>query len=86
MTRAEIIEQYGDIGLFFAHYYKYSFTYTGTTEDGVKIIAVRGGCGDDIYKDDVVAGKAYPLRDLYPDRITVKNSEGATIAEVDDMY
>jgi hypothetical protein len=54
MTKADFENKYGDFKLTFSRYYKYSFTYTGATDDGVEIEASYGGNGEDIYKHEVV--------------------------------
>ena len=53
MTKADFEEKYGNFKLTFSKYYKYSFTYKGTTSDGVEIEAIFGGGSDDIYKTEV---------------------------------
>ena len=50
MTREEAKEKYGSVPCFFRSYYKYSFSFIGTAEDGATIHFCVGGCSDDIYR------------------------------------
>jgi hypothetical protein len=64
LTKEQVIEKYGDIELPFSRYYKYSFSYATTLDDGTVIYGSYGGCSDDIYrhqvlKDDVIIVKYF---------------------------
>ena len=50
MTTEEVNEKLKDVGLKFDSYYKYEFTFIGTTEDGYEIICTYGGTSDMIYR------------------------------------
>ena len=50
MTQEQIIEKYGDVVLDFSSYYKYTFYYRGTADDGNTIAVALGGNSDDIYR------------------------------------
>lgn len=50
MTHKEMLELYGEVGLTFANYYKYSFTFKGMTTDGKELMSFVGGSADDIYR------------------------------------
>lgn len=62
MTYKEFIDKYGDEKVIFSEYYKYTFTFKN--KSGLCICV--GGCGDDIYRFDVVAGKEYSVGCLMP--------------------
>ena len=49
MNQAELIEKYGDVKLKFNSYYKYTFTYTGLTDEGLTINVALGGDPSEIY-------------------------------------
>jgi hypothetical protein len=66
MTRNEFIEKYGDVKVAFAHYWKYTFTYTAILPTGEKLTVSYGGNGDDIYRHAVTAGAEETVRGLYP--------------------
>lgn len=53
MTIEEVNEKFKDVLVTFSSYYKYSFTYTGESEDGYKLRCSYGGSSDDIYRYDV---------------------------------
>ena len=50
MTTAEVEIKFKDVSLSFESYYKYTFNYTGQTEDGFIITASVGGDKGDIYR------------------------------------
>lgn len=66
MTQNEFLEKYGNVLVTFSSYYKYSFTYKGTLEDGSYIEVRVGGNSDDIYRFEVFADKEKTIDDLYP--------------------
>lgn len=53
MTKEEVQEKFKDVKIKFTHYYKYSFTFEGMSEDGYKIVCSYGGNTDDIYRFNV---------------------------------
>jgi hypothetical protein len=53
MTIQEAGRIYGRVPLLFSSYYKYSFSFLGTSEDGAIIHASFGGCAEDIYQFSV---------------------------------
>lgn len=61
LTREQVIEKYGNVRLKFSSYYKYSFTYVGTAEDGVTIACMVGGDSDSIYRYSVDADSTTSL-------------------------
>lgn len=70
-TQDELNEVHGSVEMKFSSYYKYSFTYIGTTADGKKVVASVGGDSGDIYKMEVVADKMETLQSLYPSYVKV---------------
>ena len=55
MTAEQVIEKFEDKLLKFSHYYKYTFSFVGYTDDGYKITCHYGGSADDIYRYNVGA-------------------------------
>ena len=53
MTQEQIIDKYKDVTFVFNWYYKYTFYYYGTAEDGSVIIAAVGGDPDEIYRAEL---------------------------------
>ena len=83
MSFEEIKEKYGDVKLKFNGYYKYSFSFTGRTEDGEEVYASIGGSADDIYKLEVSAEQEETINSLYPNYITV-SKDGKEIVNWND--
>ena len=75
VSREEFEELYGDVEVVFESYYKYMFTYTGTTADGKPISVSYGGCGDDVYRYEVEAGQKVKVRDVHATYGTVYEDE-----------
>lgn len=71
MTKEQIYEKYGDVKLKFSSYYKFSFGFTGTTEDGESVYASIGGDSDEIYRLDVDADKEETIKTLEPNFINI---------------
>ena len=53
MTRAEFYKEYGKLKVKFSSYYKYTFTYMTTLDDGSVLTCKYGGNQYDIYRHDV---------------------------------
>lgn len=66
ITKEEFLAKYGDVEVAFSSYYKYSFTYTGETEDGVIVAVDYGGNDSEIYRHSVGAGVKEKISSLYP--------------------
>ena len=64
MSKKEMLEKYGDVDMIFYGYCKYTFTYIGFTDKGLKVVARAGGTPSSIYEDEVMAGISDKLRDL----------------------
>ena len=71
MNLEQIKEKYGNVKLKFNGYYKYSFSFTGKTEDGEEIYVSIGGNSDDIYRLDISAEKEETINSLYLNYIIV---------------
>lgn len=57
LTVEEVNEKFKDFLLQFAHYYKYTFTFIGYSEDGeYKVTCQYGGDTHSIYRYDVHSG------------------------------
>lgn len=65
VSREEFERLYGDVEVEFSHYYKYSFTFCGRTDEGDRLSLLVGGCADDIYRLDVEADRKVKVKDLY---------------------
>jgi hypothetical protein len=83
ITKKEFLSQYGDVYLVFSHYYKYSFTFTGTVGDGDIIEVSVGGDADNIYRLDVTADTPMKVSELDPSSGQVSRM-GTTVAEFYD--
>jgi hypothetical protein len=66
MMRNEFYEKYGDVRVTFSSYYKYTFTFTGTTPEGKSLSVECGGDSDEIYQFEVSADDPARVKDLYP--------------------
>lgn len=66
ITRQEFYDKYGEVEVEFKSYYKYTFTYTGVTEDGITISVDYGGDDSEIYRHDVSVGVKEKVGSLYP--------------------
>lgn len=71
MTRTEFYKEYGKLKVKFSSYYKYTFTYKTTLEDGSILTCGYGGNHDDIYRHDVTNDGEETLEDLQPYEATV---------------
>jgi hypothetical protein len=63
-TRDEFNSKYGDIEVTFSSYYKYTFTYEATLPDGKKLTISCGGNHYDIYRHEVICGRAEKVSKL----------------------
>jgi hypothetical protein len=66
MSRAEFLEKFGGVEVKFSSYYKYSFVFSGVTEDGTYVSVSIGGNADDIYRLDVSADSVETVVGLDP--------------------
>ena len=57
----QFIEKFGQAKVKFLSYYKYSFTFSGQTEEGNKIHVTVGGSSDNIYKFVVDVNEFYTV-------------------------
>ena len=53
MTREEFYEKYGDVPVKFSDYYKYTFFYEATLNNGDRLRVGYGGDSRQIYRHDV---------------------------------
>lgn len=51
--RKELLEDFGEVVVYFVGYYKYKFTYEATLDDG-RVLTVEYG-DNDIYRDSLLA-------------------------------
>jgi hypothetical protein len=83
LTKEQFIEKYGDIEMYFQEYYKYSFTFKGTTPNGEIIRVSIGGGSDDIYRLEVCDGNNGTLRSMDPDSGRVYDSNDDVVCEME---
>lgn len=67
LTREQVLEQFGNTLLRFAHYYKYTFTFAGTGKGGYTISVGIGGQSDDIYRLEVTPTRPRSLKEIARD-------------------
>jgi len=85
ITSEEFLEKYGNVKVAFQSYYKYIFTFTGTTQEGYDISVSAGGSEESIYIFAVESDSHYQIRDLSPYCGEVKDREGRTIEDFFDL-
>jgi hypothetical protein len=66
ITRDEFYEKYGDVEVTFSSYYKYTFEYAATLDDGKRIVVSYGGNSDEIYRHEVSSGSTEIISALGP--------------------
>ena len=54
-------QKYNNVAMVFYYYYKYTFHFKGTADDGSEVFASIGGDSGDIYRFEVDTGKTYLL-------------------------
>ena len=64
MDEKEVVKKYGDVVLTFVSYYKYSFSYRGEADDGIRISASYGGDSGDIYRHKVENNEKHAVKDI----------------------
>lgn len=80
MTPEQVQEKFDATLLRFSHYYKYTFTFTGRTDDGYKVTCWYGGSSDEIYRYDVDAEREYLFGDLDGwSSVRIEDSEGKEV-------
>ena len=76
------MEMYGDTMMGFMSYYKYTFHFTGKTDDGKTISASYGGSSEDIYRYNVSVIPV-PLRQIEPLTATVYDDDDNKIHKLE---
>ena len=66
MTKEEFYEKYGQVVVKFSYYYKYTFIFTGTLEDGSKISVKYGGDSGEIYGYELANDEETTIEKLWP--------------------
>lgn len=66
MTRDDFIDEYGDVAVTFSSYYKFTFTFAGSLENGDKITVDVGGNSDEIYRFEVSPDQVRSVAELDP--------------------
>ena len=64
ISKTEFNELYGDVEVEFNSYYKFVFEFRGETKDFKTVSISFGGGADDIYREDVEAGKKVKVKDI----------------------
>lgn len=83
MTHEEFYAKYGNVAVRFECYYKYTFTYSATLEDGSVLACSFGGNSDDIYRHYVASDGFETVGGLYP-YAGVVTKDGTVIDEFRD--
>ena len=83
MTRTEFYAKYGSVVVRFSSYYKYTFNFAATMEDGGRILVGYGGDHDAIYRYRVDPDSAMTISDLQPYEGYVTGKSGE---EIDNFY
>lgn len=66
MTKKEFLAVYGNVKVTFQRYYKYTFSFSGTLENGDTLECFQGNYVEDIYKFEVIYGKEILVSELDP--------------------
>ena len=66
ISKQDFLDKYGDIEVTFSSYYKYSFTFKGTTDAGEELYVSIGGDSDEIYRMEIMADDPESVRSLDP--------------------
>ena len=66
ISKSEFFAKYGDVGVTFARYYKYQFSYSAELPDGRSLVVYFGGDSGEIYRHEVVGGLEEKVRALNP--------------------
>jgi hypothetical protein len=85
LTEQEFIEKYGDVGVTFSSYYKYTFHFEGKVDETKAISLSVGGSSGDIYKLDVEADFKYSVKQLGFSYAEVKE-DGKVVDECNNWY
>jgi hypothetical protein len=64
MTKKEFIEKFGKCEVHFESYYKYSFTFSGKTENDETVTVSIGGDHDSIYRESISKDEARIVEDM----------------------
>lgn len=82
MTKQEFLERCKGTGVSFSSYYKYTFTFTGTTEQGEQVVAGFGGNADDIYRANINKDSKFVIEDDFEEIfyfVTLTDGTGKTL-------
>ena len=79
MTRQEFYEKYGNVKVKFSYYYKYTFFYAATLQDGTRLLCGYGTNADDIYQHEVCVDDEETVISLQPYEGAVYNKDGREI-------
>lgn len=81
LTKEQAVKKYGNVLCKFSSYYKYSFNFVGTADDGAEIHLSTGGNSDSIYRYNIDTQTTKTMDDAY--HITIKKCN-QTIFELDE--
>jgi len=79
MTLEQVNEKFKDTKIKFNSYYKYTFYFSGVTEDGYQVLCSFGGDSDDIYRFDVDTNELSFSNTNEWNSVTIKDSKGETV-------
>ena len=86
LTSTEVYSRFADVELYFDSYYKYVFTFKGTSADGYTVVADYGGGSSDIYRYEVAVGVAVHLAPEEFTSVTVYDPAGYEVFHEYDAY
>lgn len=85
MNIRELEDKYVGTKLKFSTYYKYSFSYSGKTEDGNTLVCMWGQGSDDIYRYSVSADDVETFHDVSSwHDVVLYSPDGAVLFEWHD--
>lgn len=86
LSQEEFFAKYGDTEMSFHSYFKYVFTYEGTTKDGLRVTAHYGGESSEIYRHGVSAGSKESLESINPYYATVHDENDNIVDEMESVW
>jgi hypothetical protein len=89
MNEKTLLSDYGTVKVTFSSFYKFSFTFTGQTPEGHKLVISVGGCPDEVYRFEVVADHQKTVASLMSEVMvqvaTVYDADGTVVASYDNI-
>lgn len=90
MDEKTLLSDYGTVKVTFSSFYKFSFTFTGQTPEGHKLVISVGGDPDEIYRFEVDADHQETVESLMYEIMvqdaTVYDADGTVVASYDNIW